>query len=319
MSQHIELNIHQLRVFAAVVEQRSFTGAARQLHLTQPAVSMQIGRLQRSVNAPLLIREGRALIPTEVGLTVYRHACEVLAATDTLRRVLEDMEIERVHHISIGTTPAYAEQVVPRLLARFQRTHPTVRITLVQATGTELIERARQNQVDAAIVRAQHPLHDAGATLLGMDQALLFDSPHYPVSPTPSLTLQQLSSAPFIRRFTGRDLTTVWLDNLLAREGLSLANVVLTFSTWEGVKQAVREGAGLALALRSFLRNELESGEFRELRLAADEDTRPVYLITSPDRSRGSQPTAFRELMSTLRDELPVDRRTAPLAGLVVN
>jgi LysR family transcriptional regulator, transcriptional activator of the cysJI operon len=312
MTQNIELNIHQLRVFVAVVEQRSFTGAARQLHLTQPAVSMQVSRLQRSVNVPLLIRDGRSLIPTEVGLTVYRHACEVLAATDTLRRVLEDMEIERVQHISIGTTPAYAEQMVPRLLARFQRTHPTIRITLVQATGTELIERVRQNQVDAAIVRAQRPLDDAEATLLGMDEALLFDSPHYPVSPNPFLTLPQLASAPFIRRFTGRDLTTVWLDNLLAREGLTLANVVLTLSTWEGVKQAVREGAGLALSLRSILRNELESGEFRELRLAGDQDSRPVYLITSPDRSRGMQPVAFRELISAIRDDLPTERFAAP-------
>jgi DNA-binding transcriptional LysR family regulator len=306
MLENIALNLHQLQVFVAVIEQRSFTAAAKQLHLTQPAVSMQVRGLQRLVTAPLLIREGRTLTPTEVGLTVYRHACEVLATSDALRRVLEDMATERVRHMSIGTTPAYGAQVVPRLLARFQRTHSTARVTLVQATGTELVERVRQNQVDAAIFRAQRPLGEAEATLLGMDQTLLFDSAQYPVAPSPVLTLEQLAKVPFIRRFTGRDLATVWLDNILAREGLSLANVVLTLSTWEGVKEAVREGAGLALALRAVVRQELESGEFRAVRIAEYRDVRPVYLITSMDRRRGPQSIEFQELIAALRDEFPV-------------
>src|SRR5687768_1759610 len=80
--------VHQLRVLAAVVEFGSFTQAAENLYLTQPAVTFQIRQLERQVGAPLFVRDGRGVVATPAGFAVYRYACDVLASTDLLEREL---------------------------------------------------------------------------------------------------------------------------------------------------------------------------------------------------------------------------------------
>src|SRR5205823_6238362 len=133
----------------------SFTKAAAELYLTQPAVSMQVQRLQEFFVSALLTRDGRSLVPTDSGLAVYRYAHDVLAASESLRRDIEAMSMRGLHHIAVGTGAAYSAYLLPSLLAGFQRANPSVRLTLVDGTPTDLAEQVRRNQIDLAIIRTR--------------------------------------------------------------------------------------------------------------------------------------------------------------------
>jgi DNA-binding transcriptional LysR family regulator len=299
------ISLQQLRVFVAVVECKSFTKAARELFLTQPAISMQIRRLQSLTDAPLFTREGRTLAPTEAGLTVYRSACDVLAASDTLSKDIAGLTAQHLGHVAIGTTPPYSAYVLPRLMAKFRREHPTVRLTLVQGRSADIFERLRLNQIDLAIVRWPQPLDDPYAVLLGTDETIFVESNYHPVCTAEEITLRELVQVPFIRRSVGEGSTGVLLTRLLTDAGLGPLNTVLTVTTWEGVKEAVQAGAGIALAMPAAVSSELDNEDFRRVHVTGFRDKRFVYLLTSAHRREGPQGPEFEQLASALRKEFP--------------
>ena len=297
-------NIHQLRAFTAVVETGSFTKAAARLRVTQPAVSMQVQRLQIALKTPLFGKDGHQLAPTGFGLTLYRQACEVLAAVDAMCVDIESIATEQMNHISVGATPAYATFVLPALLARFQRTHQTVRLTLVQGPSAELIEQVHRSQIDLALVRSQSAFDHEAAIPLGVDEILVVQSAHRPLTPRSSVTMEELSQLPFVRRASGRGQLTTQTDHLLPGTEVGTGNVILTVTTWEGVKQAVHDGVGLAMVFRPVVRQELERGDFRAVRIDGYRQTFQVGLVVSPDGLSGRRNPAIQDLVMLFQNEL---------------
>jgi len=304
------INLQQLRALVAVIDSGSFTKAAVELYLTQPAVSMQVQRLQSVLGATLLQRDGRKLVPTDAGLAVYRYAHEVLSASETLQRDIEALSIRGLHHITVGTGAAYSAYLLPSLLAAFQRSNPSVRVTLVDGSPTDLIEQVRRAQMDIAIIRTRRIEDDLDAYLLGTDDVILIQSARMPVWDGPTLTLEQVIGLPFVRRATGRDTAAASLDEAIVGAGLPPLNTVLTFGTWEGVKEAVRAGSGLAIALRAVVQRELQCGELREVAVQGYRSEQPVYLLQSPRRRSGPRLPEFERLLTMLINEFPLDRES---------
>lgn len=301
----VGISIQQLRTFAAVVELGTFSRAAERLFLTQPAISMQVRRLETLLNAPLLSREGRQVVPTEIGLTVYRYARDVLDVLNALHRDVDAMTVLRLNHISIGATHAYGTYVLPSLLAAFQRAHPAVRLTLVQGNSADLLPQVRHGQLDIVIARSATELTDESAEELGLDESLLVESSTTPVSHAGKLTLEELARAPFVRRPAGRSQLAGWLDRRLAEVGLRPENPIMTVSSWEGVKAAVRAGVGLALAYHAVVGPELQSGEMRTVTVEDCRDIHHVYLLVSAYRQQRRQTVDFQDLLRLLRQGLP--------------
>jgi LysR family transcriptional regulator, low CO2-responsive transcriptional regulator len=305
--------MHQLQVFAAVVEHGSLTQAAEHLFLTQPAVSIQVRRLQEQVGAPILVRVGRRVVPTEAGLTLYRYACDMLASADALQRDIKAMSTGELDHLTVAANSAYSAYVLPEILARFQRTHPRMQLTLAQASTLEIVEQVRRGQIDIGIA---HPLRERGkfdGIHLGSDELIIVESTADPISTDQTLTLDALSRTPFVRTPTGRNhLTTMRLDHLLLAAGHPPARLAMVMSSWEGVLEAVRRGVGLAIAWHAVVWRELEHGVLRQVNVEGYHDVHNVYLLGSPPRTQGRPTTAFQELESFLRSEISALLRRRP-------
>ncbi|MBI4213575.1 MAG: LysR family transcriptional regulator [Chloroflexi bacterium] len=297
-------NIHQLRAFTAVVESGSFTKAAARLRVTQPAVSMQVQRLQVALKTPLFRKEGHQLEATGFGLALYRQACDVLAAVDAMCVDIESITTEQMNHVSVGSTPAYATFVLPALLARFQKAHPTVRLTLVQGSSADLMEQVHRGQLDVALVRSTSAFKDDGAIPVGTDEILIIQSTLHPFTPAPSLTMAEAAQLPFVRRVAGPGQITALTNHLLPGLDLGTDNVVMTVTSWEGVKQAVRDGVGMAMAFRPVVRHELEKGEFRTVRIQGYQRIFQVGLIVSADCLNGRRTPALQDLTTLFQHEL---------------
>src|SRR2546423_6491830 len=148
------MDTRQLAAFGAVVEHSSFSQAADQLGVTQPAVSLQIRSLEQRLGQQLLDRSGRRVEPTEAGRRLYRSAQRLLAAEEQLLAELEPSAEELAGKLEIGASTGRGGTVVPLLLCEFQRRHPDVHVALSVSDTQRVIEQVAQRERELGIVGA---------------------------------------------------------------------------------------------------------------------------------------------------------------------
>lgn len=298
------INLHQLRLFAAVVEEASFTAAASRLYLTQPAVSAQIRYLRKVLGLPIVAREGRRVVTTEAGMALYRYACQVLAMTESLWREVQEISSGVMDHIVVGGNHTYGQYVVPELLARFRSRYPTTHFSVVDGTTTEIVNQVRSGRVDIGIVVSVRVPPDLVVARLGADEPIIIDSTEHAVSHSRTLTLEQVAAMPFVGTRRPEALRD-GLDRLLLEHGFGQYKVVMEITTLEGVKAAVRAGVGVALVLRAVVRAELDREEFHVIEVEGFRGARNVDLICSPRRRVMHMPRVFRDLLEFLQQQMP--------------
>ena len=150
------MDTRQLAAFCAVVERRSFSQAAEQLGVTQPAVSLQIRSLEKRLGRQLLDRSGRRVEPTEAGQRLYRSAQRLLAQEEQLLAELgEEAEGELTGRLEIGASTGPGGTVLPIVLGEFQRRHPEVRVALTVSDTQHVIEQVARRELELGVVGAQ--------------------------------------------------------------------------------------------------------------------------------------------------------------------
>jgi DNA-binding transcriptional LysR family regulator len=149
------MDTKQLVAFCAVVERRSFSQAADQLGVTQPAVSLQIRSLEQRVGQRLLDRSGRRVEPTEAGLRLYRGAQRLLAMEQQLLAELGDeAEGELKGRLEIGASTGPGGSVLPVILGEFQQLHPQVHVALTVSDTHTVVEQVARREVEVGVVGA---------------------------------------------------------------------------------------------------------------------------------------------------------------------
>lgn len=147
------LDTEQLRTLIAIADTGNFTRAAAQVHKTQAAVSMQMRRLEETVGRRLFAKSGRVNQLTPDGEHLLEYARRIVALNNEAVATLTEPELEG--HVRIGTPDDYAEAFLPRVFARFARTHPLVEVEITCAGSYTLQERIESGTIDLAIVTHQ--------------------------------------------------------------------------------------------------------------------------------------------------------------------
>lgn len=245
----------QLKVFTEVARHLSFIRAAEALHLTPPAVTMQIKELEKHLGLPLFERSGRQVALTTVGEYMLVYARKMLA-------ILKDAEdaAARLQRLEVGTLTigmvSTAKYFLPRLLAEFQREHEGVEIKLAVGNREQLVKMLQGNEVDIAIM-GRPP------TELATRAEPFAAHPHVFVAPTdhPLLkldhpTLEAMQAYGFIVRERGSG-TRAAMEKFFERSRME-PRVVMEMASNETIKQSVMAGMGLSLLSLHTMGLELE-------------------------------------------------------------
>src|SRR6478735_4049261 len=171
-----ELTIRQLRALAAVQKSRSVTAAAKQLHLTQPAVTLQLRNLQALAGLPLIQRTGEGMLLTDAGREVLALADRIEAAISDCETTLEMIAGKSAGRISIGAVST-AKYFVPFAISGFSKLHPNIDIKLTIGNRQETSAALRGYELDFAIM-GRPPVD------IDMDVHLIGDHPHVIIAPT---------------------------------------------------------------------------------------------------------------------------------------
>src|SRR5262249_2862319 len=143
------MDTRQLAAFCAVVDRKSFSQAAEQLGVTQPAVSLQVRALERRLGRQLLDRSGRRVVPTGAGPRLYRGAQRLLTLEE---QVLDDVsggdEETLTGRLQVGASTGPAAIAVPLLLCEFQKRNPEVRVELTVSDTQSVVEQVAERQLE---------------------------------------------------------------------------------------------------------------------------------------------------------------------------
>jgi len=250
-----ELTIRQLRALAAVHQHRSVTAAARQLHLTQPAVTLQIRNLQALAGLPLIQRTGDGMLLTEVGREVLALSERIEAAITSCETAIDMIAGKTAGRISIGAVST-AKYFVPFAISGFSRLYPKVDISLFIGNRQEIGTALRGYDLDIAIM-GRPPVD------IPMNVHLIGDHPHVIIAPTghrlarkTRLTLSDLAGETFLTREPGSG-TRGLMEQLFESARLS-PTIGMTMSSNETIKQAVIAGLGIAFISAHTVATELD-------------------------------------------------------------
>jgi DNA-binding transcriptional LysR family regulator len=159
MSMSAPLDLDQLRTFAAIADCGSFTEAARRVHKTQSAVSMQIKRLEERLGQPLFVREGRRVVMTQQGEALHERARRMLRINAEIVDMFSDVDLSGT--IRFGVPDDYAAKLLPPVLGSFQRTHPRIQVEVRCQPSADLLVGMKSGKFDL-IVFTQGTLSETG-------------------------------------------------------------------------------------------------------------------------------------------------------------
>jgi DNA-binding transcriptional LysR family regulator len=287
------MDTRQLAAFCAVVERRSFSQAADQLGVTQPAVSLQVRALEKRLATQLLDRSGRRVEPTEAGVRLYRGAQRLLALEEQILDEVVSEGVDLAGALSIGASTGPAAIVVPQLLCEFQRAHPGVRVALEVHDTRTVVELVADRRLELGIVGAA-PRHRAVRfEPFAYDEVVLVCPPGHRFAGQ-TLDVHELASETLVVMQEGAGVRRV-VEDELRRLGLRLRDLDLRLELGlqESVRSAVLAGYGVTFISRAAVESELASGALHEARIAGMDARREISLARGTGRVQTRVADAF--------------------------
>jgi DNA-binding transcriptional LysR family regulator len=287
------MDTRQLQAFCAVVEKKSFSQAAEQLGVTQPAVSLQVRALEQRLGQSLLDRSGRRVEPTEAGRRLYRSAQRMLALEEQLIDEVSADDGRLTGKLAIGASTGPGAHLVPLLLCEFQREHPDLHVALSIWDTQTVIDRVVDRQLELGVVGALRRHRSLEFEPLVRDEIVLAVPPDHDAAGG-TISLDELKEETLIVMQEGAGVRQV-VEEELRRAGLRLRGVEtkLELGLQESVKSAVAAGYGVAFISRTAIDGELAAGRLAAAQVEGVEPARQIYIVRARGRSATRAAEAF--------------------------
>ncbi len=284
----------QLRAFEAVARHLSFSRAAEELHLTQPAVSMQVKQLESQAGLALFEIVGKRVHLTEAGAELARFALEVASRMkdcDDALAAIRGLAGGRLHLAVVSTAKYFA----PRLLSEFSRRHPGITVKLSVTNREQVIGELQANQVDLAIMGRPPRGLDVEATTFARHPHGIVAPPGHPLAHRRGLALDRLATENFIIREPGSG-TRMSMERVFAERGIHPASSMELASN-ETIKQAVMAGMGIAFLSLHTVGLELATGRLVRLDVRGTPVTRDWHVVARQGKRLSPLAESFRAFL----------------------
>jgi DNA-binding transcriptional LysR family regulator len=305
------LSLAALRALQSVARHGSFSRAAAELGLTQPAVSMQVRQLEHRVGLPLLERVGKRTRPTEAGELLMAHASRAFMELEAGLERVQQLRGIVAGRVRLGTSASISIYLLPPLLRRFRARYPDADLHIVTGNAPEIAASIARNELDLGIVSLPLRARELDVTPFYRDELVAIAPPRRDWRRRRAIQAAELAAGPLILFERGATLRRV-IDEWFQHAGATPARVMEMGNT-EAIKKLVQAGLGLSVTSWFSAKSEARSGALLARRLDP-----PLYRQLGLVRRRDKPGTpvldafvqALEELRSTLgrvRYERPED------------
>jgi len=285
----------------AVVEYESFSGAARSLHLSQPAVTMQIQSLEADVGATLLDRQYRRIELTEAGKLLLPVAERIIKDVERVQDEIAGLSGTLTGRLILAASTTPGQYVLPRLVGSFIQENPEVGVSIAVMDTAQVVEAVEDGLAGLGSTGAMIKGSKVTFEELADDDLLLICPPEHRLATASDVTLNQIVEQPFIMREEGSG-TRIVIEETLRDFGVDPGdlNVVTELGSGEAIISAVEGGMGLSVVSRWLAEKALALGTVAEVQSDYFPVSRPLYAVIP----RGTMTRAAEAFLEHLRVQL---------------
>lgn len=289
------LNLHLLRIFAAVATTQSFSHAAKTLYISQPAVSKGIRQLESQLGMELVDRSMPIFTLTESGRLLHQHALHIFAAEHAAEVALEELQGLVRGSLALGASQTIGTYLLPPLMGQFHRQYPGVRLSLEILNTHQIVERLRSAPLDLAFVEGPVTSNNLTITPWRVDRLVIIAPPDHPLVTQSSLTLEQITTEPFIMREAGSG-TRENIETAMRERGLHL-NIAMELGSNSAVKEAVSAGLGISIVSEATIKLERAVGTVAVVDVPDFTLERSLRQLSVAERPLSHAATAFQMML----------------------
>ena len=286
--------LRQLKVFESVARHRSFSRAAEELHLTQPAVSMQVRQIEESAGLPLTEQVGKKIFLTAAGEEIARHARLIAQQLREAEEAIDAIKGVRGGQLHIGVVST-AKYFAPRLLVEFRAAHPGVEIRLGVHNRETVVRQLAENEIDLAIMGRPPQELETVAEPFADHPLVIIAAPTHRLAKKRLIEPQELEHETFLIREPGSG-TRVAMERYFADAGLTPHDLFEVESN-ETIKQAAMAGMGIAFISESTTGLEQAAGRLVRLPVRGTPVLRQWYVVHRAEKTLLPVAAAFREFL----------------------
>lgn len=290
----MNITLRQLKVFSSVAKNLSFTRAAEELHLTQPAVSMQVKQLEGQLNASLFEQLGKKIYLTEAGEEVFHYSRTISQQLDDMATALANLK--GLQHgklrISVATTANY---FAPHLLASFTQRYPGVNVILDVTNRKTLLRQLTENEVDMVIMGTPPAEMELEAGAFMENPLVLIAPPDHPLVGQQGISLADLEKEVFLLREQGSGTRNA-MQRFFNQHDISITPS-MEVSSDEAIKQSVQAGLGLGIMSQDAVEMELSLKRLVILEAEKFPIMREWYVVHRKGKRLSAIAQAFKDFL----------------------
>jgi len=290
----MNVTIRQLKVFEAVARHMGFTRAAEELHLSQPAVSMQVKQLEEHVGLPLFEQVGKKIFLTEAGREMFHYAREIANQLEEAEEVIEALKGVQRGRLDIAVAST-ANHFGTRLLAAFSRLHPSVTIKLDVTNRETLLKQLADNEKDLVIMGRPPANMELDAEPFMDNPLVVIAHAGHPWAKEKDIDPERLRDRTFVVREKGSG-TRQLMERFFEAHDIPF-EPGMEMTSNEAIKHAVEAGLGLAVVSLHTLELELETKRLAVLDVQDFPIMRHWYLVHPRSKRLSPVAEAFRQFV----------------------
>lgn len=261
----------------------SYTKAARQLHLTQPAISHQIKQLEEEFQIKIFHRSKKSLILTPEGEILVKYAHRMTAVYNNTHQALEDAR-NHLHRFNIATTPTAGEYYIPQLLAAYCREHSDVHINMITDSINNIYNKLKLYEADFAIIDGRLTSDKYHSILLDTDYLCLIVSPQHPLANRSSVSMNELLEESFILRSKEagtREIFESYLES--QRDSIRNYRILIETDSLATIKELVMSNMGVSIMSHNACREDERKGRLKTIPITNSTMIREINLVYPKD------------------------------------
>lgn len=287
-----------LELFVTVVKEQSFSRAAKKLHISQPAVSMQIKALEEKYGVPLFERSNRLIRLTKAGNILYLHAEKILHNYSKVDQLIGDIYHSAKGILSIGSGYTFGEYILPQALATFKQKYPEIVPKVTIKNSNRIFKEVVRNEIDIGIIEGELSHPSAQLNNFFTDEMVIIVPMKDTLQHKRVVEVNELQDRTWILRESDSS-TRDFVSQEFSRLGI-IPKYIIELGSSQTIKGAVEAGLGISMISTKTLDKELELNRLRSLKIKDESMKRNFYYVINKSQLTTKATELFIELLKGL-------------------
>jgi DNA-binding transcriptional LysR family regulator len=276
------MNLNQLKIFYLAAKNRNLSAAARDLFITQPAVTKGIQRLQEHYEIRFVSFVGKKLVLTDAGEVLYKIAEKIFKLENQAEESIRDFQQRKRGHIRILSSESFGDYYLPQIIIPFNKAYPLIRVSMSILPTEQVVENTASLNCDLGFI--SYPIVHKKLVVKEVlqDKLVIITPRHHPLAQKKRLTPKDLAGHPFIMHEKGSAPRKA-IEEFIRKSRISV-KIPLALSSNRAIKRAVEEGIGIALISRKVANEEIRAKRMHAIHLAHPAMKRKFFLVHHKDK-----------------------------------